>query len=84
MSNILDRFVRSSVEFQPQTARHYLALQLSRKLRDPDHVYKYVHLVDSWPVDLIIQAFHRAQKRTDREPLTRFRSALEELTHSQE
>lgn len=64
MNGILDSVLATAKAFRPQSVREYTALQLAKKLGDPESVRRYVALIDHNEMTLIVEALRRAQDRS--------------------
>jgi hypothetical protein len=79
MSEILEQVGRPSGGFRPRSESEYLALQLARRLGDPQNVEFYVSLVEHHPREQILQSYRTVLKRhpAASEIAERFRLELE-------
>ena len=84
MSGILDRVGISYARFLPRTHRQFFALQLARKLNDVPHLRDYLIFAENQPIQILLQAFHRALKRGDGLPAERFGREMGRLTRQED
>ena len=63
MTSILDRFIDAQQPFVATSPQDYLALQIARKLSEIEHVKEYAALLEHFPQETVIHAFHRAKAK---------------------
>jgi len=61
MTSILDSMMTKPRSFSPQNVSEYIALQLARKLGDPESAPIYVSLLDRYSMPVILAALERAE-----------------------
>ena len=64
MTGILDSIITKPRAFFPESVAEYTALQLAKKLGDPDRLWSYLPLFDRHPFPVIVQAFINARAHT--------------------
>ena len=71
--SILDQ-IRHVEQFSPSTVEQYLALQLSKRMGDEASVLRYLHYLERYTVDSLIQLYHQVKDGPD--PARTFHSSL--------
>jgi len=62
MSKILERVGKRSNGFRPRSEPEYLAMQLARRLGEPQNVESYVSLVEHHPREQILRSYRAVLK----------------------
>jgi hypothetical protein len=81
--SLLEKFVDSTKIFRPATVQEFLALQVARKVGDPDGFRWYVHALSGMAQADVLMALKRAslpQSSSDGHA-ERFRKALKNSTN---
>jgi hypothetical protein len=60
MTSILDICLQQQFD-RPKSPREFLALQIARRLNDLHGVREYAVLLEHFPEEIIVNAFHRAR-----------------------
>jgi hypothetical protein len=86
MTSILDSMMTKPRSFSPQNVSEYIALQLARKLGDPENAAIYVTLLDRYSMPVILAALESAAAAdfSAGKIVEMFERSLSELTDSED
>lgn len=86
MTSILDSMMTKPRSFSPQSVSEYIALQLARKLGDPEKAAVYVSLLDRYSMPVILASLESAQAGgfSGDKLVEMFERSLSELTDNED